>query len=107
MGEKECTEDFYEDFKKIAEASNQIYQMAEQAFIPKVDTIIQTHCTDFRTIDKLLDDLLSFACDDRILILFKRLCRYYYPINPEITAYYDDAYRRMWDDNESENEELV
>jgi len=104
MEETEFTDDFSEDFKKIAEASNQIYQMAEQAFIPMVDSIIQSNCTDFRTIDKLLDDLLSFACDDRILILFKKLCRYYYPINPELVTYYVDAYRRMWDEDESKNE---
>jgi hypothetical protein len=104
MEEKEPTREFYENIKKLVEASAHLYRLADQEFAPMVDSIIQSKCTDLRRIDKLLDDLFSFACDDRILILFKRLCRYYYPINPEVVTYYVNAYREMWDNENVDSE---
>ena len=41
--------------------------------------------------------MLDFGFDDRILVLFKKLCRYYYAIDPEATASYVYSYREMWD----------
>lgn len=44
----------------------------------------------------------------KLLLLFKRLCRYYYKIYPTVTYEYVMIYRDLWDDeyldkNEEEN----
>jgi hypothetical protein len=39
------------------------------------------------------------------LSLYKKLCRYYFKINPEVTASYVYAYRDMWDEGEADKGE--
>jgi hypothetical protein len=45
----------------------------------------------------LPDGLLDFCFDPELLPLYKRLCRYYFDINPEATADYVGFYRELWD----------
>jgi len=44
--------------------------------------------------------MFDFCFDDEVLVLYKRLCRYYVDIDPEATASYVHAYRKMWDEQE-------
>jgi len=72
----------------------------------EVDDIIQSGDRDTHRIDHQLDHMLGFCCDPDMLLVFKRLCRYYYDIDPMATAEYINAYREMWDrPDEPENEE--
>jgi hypothetical protein len=45
-------------------------------------------------------DELVWAIDPSMLDLYKKLCRYYFKIDPEATASYVYAYRDMWDEEE-------
>lgn len=63
----------------------------------EVDDIIQTRDRDTQRIEHQLDHMLSFCCDPDMLLAFKRLCRYYYAIDPVATVGYVHAYREMWD----------
>jgi hypothetical protein len=64
----------------------------------QVDEIIRKRITDENHIEHTLDSLLDLAgWSDEGLALFKRLCRYYYHLNPEATAFYVYAYRDMYD----------
>ena len=63
----------------------------------EVDAIIQSGEQDTQRIEHQLDDMLSLCCDPDMLVVFKRLCRYYYGIDPVATAEYVNAYREMWD----------
>jgi len=50
--------------------------------------------------------LLEHACNEEVLLLYKKLCRYYWDINPQATVDYVNYYREMWDNEdtiESEN----
>jgi hypothetical protein len=40
-----------------------------------------------------------------MLLLYKKLCRYYWKINPQATADYINYYREMWDNDSFENKE--
>lgn len=91
--------------KEIKALAEQIQALNKQAFIvyqPEVDALINVKIKDEKIIQHLLDGLLDFAHDARMLELFKKLCRYYWTINPLATADYVNLYREMWD---SENEE--
>jgi hypothetical protein len=37
-------------------------------------------------------------------MLYKKLCRYYYNIDPQATVEYVNAYRDMWDSEIEEND---
>ena len=64
----------------------------------QVDSIIKSREKSGSKIERLLDALLDYAgMSDEGLVLFKRLCRYYYGINPRITAEYISIYRDLYD----------
>jgi hypothetical protein len=63
----------------------------------EVDAIIQSGEQSTQRIEHQLDDMLSLCCDPDMLLTFKRLCRYYYGLDPVATAGYAQAYREMWD----------
>ena len=94
-------DDEYRDFvKKFEGLATQINQLAKQAVKPfanEVTAILQTQSTDCQQIEQLLDRMLDFCFDAEVLFWFKKLCRYYYGINPESTADYIMSYREMWD----------
>ena len=83
-----------------------LHQQAVEAHAPTVREIIRTGSRDGRLIEHTLDHLLDHACIPQGLALFKSLCRYYWDLNPQATASYVNAYREMWDsDNTNETEE--
>ena len=63
----------------------------------EVDAIIQSGEQDTQRIEHQLDHMLGLCCDPEMLLVFKRLCRYYDGIDPVATAGYVQAYREMWD----------
>ena len=69
---------------------------------PIAEQIINTKSRDSNEIEHALDALNEVAFDDEVLIMFKKLCRYYYDIDPQATAVQVQFYREMWD-NEDEN----
>ena len=63
----------------------------------EVNAIIQSGEQRTQRIEHQLDHMLGFCCDTDMLLVFKRLCRYYDGIDPVATAGYVQAYREMWD----------
>ncbi|MDR3246021.1 MAG: hypothetical protein LBT50_06265, partial [Prevotellaceae bacterium] len=57
-------------------------------------------CKDIKQIERLLDGLLDFANDEKMLALFRKLCRYYYDISPIGASDYVYIYKKMWDADE-------
>ena len=66
-------------------------------YLPIVDSIIASRCRDVNQIEHTLDYLLDFCAHDSGVSLFRRLCRYYWDIDPVGTAIYVNHYREMWD----------
>lgn len=85
---------------KLHQLAGQMVALFRQA-VPlanaEVDAIIQSGERDANRIDHQLDHMLGFCCDPDMLLAFKRLCRYYYSIDPVATAEHIHAYREMWD----------
>jgi len=96
-----------ESFKQLVGVIRE-FQVGIMQLLPsyeaQVDEIIRKRVTDDNHIQHALDSLLDFAAwGDEGLSLFKRLCRYYYRLNPEATADYIYTYRDMYD-NPSDDE---
>jgi hypothetical protein len=93
-------DDLVQSIGEIARARDQLARQAEKQYALEVEDILRTQCLDPRRIEHLLDGLLDFCFDSAMLCLYKKLCRYYFEIDPRATASYVYAYRDMWDEEE-------
>ena len=64
---------------------------AERQYSNEVKTILKARSRDSRQIEKCLDSMLNFCFDQGMLELFRKLCRYYFSVDPEGTASYVHA----------------
>jgi len=93
-------DDLVQSIGEIARAGRRLALQAEKQYAPEVEDILRTRCRDPRRIEHLLDGMLDFGFDAAMVRLYKKLCRYYFEIDPEATASYVYAYRDMWDEEE-------
>jgi hypothetical protein len=75
-----------------------LHHDALKAYTPLVDQTIADGSRNVKEIEHLLDGILDFCGDEKMLTIFKRLCRHYYGIDPRATAEYVHLYRKMWDE---------
>ncbi len=71
-----------------------------------VEAIEASRMRDVSRIEQALDQLLDHCGDTRGLELFRRLCRYYYFINPAAAAEYVLIYRDHWECDDPEPLEM-
>jgi hypothetical protein len=81
----------------LVNAMSATTRQAVAEYAPLVDAIVSGQSRDIRRIEHTLDGLLDFCFDPEALILFKKLCRHYYAIDPTATADHVRLYREMWD----------
>ena len=84
----------------IMQLANSLQSLTKKAVIiyeRELDDIIDFGCHDQSRIESTLDKMLGFCFDEKMLTLYRKLCRYYYDIDPTATAGYVRAYRDMWD----------
>jgi len=84
---------------EVVKEHQQLVKRALGIYSVKVSVLINSQTKNNEEIQHLLDGLLDFFFDDDFLLLFKKVCRYYYPINPQITVNYVYIYRDLWDEN--------
>jgi len=92
--------DLTEDIRLLAKEIQAIYSQAETYYTSEVDSIIRRQSKDAKEIEHLLDYMLDFADNEVILVSFRKLCRYYYDINPQATTEYIQSYKEMYDADE-------
>jgi len=84
----------------LARKGNQLARQAEQLYAVEVEAILQSKCRDPQRIEHTLDGILDFCFDPGMLLLYKKLCRYYFEVDPVATVSYVYAYREMWNEKE-------
>jgi len=82
---------------ELAEAQQQLVYQAKQQYSIDVESILHNQCHAPQRIECVLDGMLDFCFDDEMVLLYKKLCRYYFKLDPVATASYVYAYRDMWD----------
>lgn len=95
--EDQLDENILNDFKNLAKQISELNEQAYYSYFPLVEELISSKRKDSNEIEHLLDRILDIACTDKGLLLYKRLCRYYWGIDKEATVDYVNAYREMWD----------
>ena len=86
-----------ETIYQIAEQIAQLNQEAYEVYLPLAEGICSRIVSEDE-LSHLLDYLLDFACDEKILDLYKRVCGRYLYIYPSCIKFYVEAYREMWED---------
>ena len=85
-----------DDFSKLAIQIEHINAMAYIEYKP----IAYDLCSRIAPMDEveyILDRMLDFCGCDEVLALFKKICKHYYEIYPEMIAYEINSYREFWD----------
>lgn len=83
---------------EIAKASDRIASRAVFEYSIEVDNIIGSVSIDENYIENTLDRMLDFCFDDKMDQPYKKLCRYYFKINPKAVEFYVNQYKEMWGD---------
>jgi len=84
---------------ELATLTQELARDAVRQYSVEVEAILIGKSRDSRRIERCLDGMLGFCFDDGMLTLYKRLCRYYFDVDHDGTAFYVNAYREMWDES--------
>ena len=89
-----------ENISRMVEQIAQLYQKVYEAYLPLVEDVCSRTVSEDE-LSYLLDYLLDFACDEKMLGLYKKVCRKYLNVYPGCIQDYIAAYREMWGDEDS------
>jgi len=92
--------DLRELAKSVVALQKEAVKQTLSAYKPEVERIINSNSSNKNAIEHTLDALCEVAFDNEVLFLFKKLCRYYYTIDPVATTQQIQFYREMWDKEE-------
>ena len=95
----------FESISELVKLRNQLAKQALNGLRYEVSDIINTKSLDGNRIEHLLDNLFDFCFDPEVLEEFKRLLRYYLPINPESVHSHINHYRDWYDSDDQEIED--
>lgn len=86
-----------ESIFQIAERLKKFCQEAYDIYLPLVEDVCSRKVSEDE-LSHLFDHLLDFAYDERILDLYKRVCRRYLYVYPNCVKFYIEEYRETWED---------
>ena len=93
---KQRADELAKKLEPLIQQLNGLNDQAVAAYAPLVDDICSRKATE-KEVDWLLTWMLDFAGNERMLKLYKRVCRAYWQIYPETIAYYIMEYRVFYD----------
>ena len=88
-------EKLVKDLEPLIQQMKIINDQAVVAYTPLVDDLCSRKAPQ-NEVELMLDYLLMFAGDDRMLALYKRVCRAYWLTYPESIAFYIMEYRKEY-----------
>ena len=94
--DNQTIDNLVEHLKPLVEQMKHIHDMAVVAYTPLVDDLCSRKATE-NEVGWMLDWLLMYAGDDRMLQLYKKVCRTFWKIYPDSIAFYIMEYRKEYD----------
>ncbi|WP_455784552.1 hypothetical protein, partial [Barnesiella intestinihominis] len=89
-------DNFQERIIEMAKALSDLQDRAVIEYTPLVDDICSRKATKDE-VDHLLTWMFDFVENERMLLLFKKVCRAYFYTYPETIAFYIMEYRKEYD----------
>jgi hypothetical protein len=89
--------DFFKSIEKLVKYLGEVTAREVVVYEPIVNGLINARSKNRKKIESTLTGLLDFCGNSAILQLYKKLCRYYYCLDPKATAQYVLFYLERWD----------
>ncbi len=89
-------DDLVKQLEPLIQQMKTIQDHAVVVYTPLVDDLCNRMATK-NEVERMLDWLLMFAGNERMLQLYKQVCRAYWKIYPESIAFYIMDYRKEYD----------
>lgn len=89
--------DFFKSIEKLVKYLGEVTAREVVEYEPIVNGLIDARSRNRKKIERTLTGLLDFCGNQAILQLYKKLCRYYYSLDPKATAQYVLLYLERWD----------
>lgn len=87
---------FKDEISEMANTLDDIHNRAVVVYTPLVDDICSRNATK-EEVDNLLTWMFDFVENERMLLLFKKVCRVYLCTYPETVGFYILEYRKTYD----------
>lgn len=84
------------NIEKLAERTSDHTQQAYEIYLPLTEELCK-HTVSEDELEHHLDYILDYAFDERIVNLFKKICRNYLCIYPNCIKSYIEIYKEVWD----------
>lgn len=94
--DKDC-QDFLAGIKELARELMQIRERAAIEYAPIVEEFCARKHASENEVGRMLDLLFGFADDERILLMYKKVCRRFVYEYPETISFYIMEYRKEHD----------
>lgn len=94
--DKDC-QDFLAGIKELARELTQIRERAAIEYAPIVEEFCARKHASENEVGRMLDHLFEFADDERILLMYKKVCRRFVYEYPETISFYIMEYRKEYD----------
>ncbi len=92
--DKDC-QDFLAGIKELARELTQIRERAAIEYTPIVEEFCARKQASENEVGRMLDLLFGFADDERILLMFKKVCRRFVYEYPETISFYIMEYKKI------------
>lgn len=89
-------EEFMNGIMEMAKALSDLQERAVEAYRPLVNDICSRKAKE-EEVDHLLTWMFDFVGNDKMLLLFKKVCRTYLYTYPEVVGFYIMEYRKEYD----------
>ena len=96
MATKRASQNLKNTISEIAEKLSSIHNKAVAAYTPIVNDICNRTASEHE-VDRLLTYLFDFVSEKPMLELFKKVCRTYLEIYPEVIGFYIIEYFKNYD----------
>ena len=94
--ENAMEEQFEKEIHSLAQQIKGLHDQAVAVYTPLVDDIC-ARIAPMKEVEWLLDYMFGFAGEERMLLLYKRVCRHYWQVYPEMIAWHIMEYRKEYD----------
>ena len=94
--DKQKEEKFMDGILEMAKALSELQDRAVEAYRPLVDDICNRKAKEGE-VDHLLTWMFDFVGNEKMLLLFKKVCRTYLYTYPEVVGFYIMEYRKEYD----------
>lgn len=100
-------ESMEEAVHKLAEEIAPMFEAMDELAYTTYELMVEDICSRYASeaeVERILDNMLGCCGTERMIRLFKKVCRRYYYLYPEMITFEVYAYRDMFEDEEQDDQ---